>query len=185
MEWPVAEVLAGTADPGLLDRDDVVQPVLWAVMVALAAAWRWLGVEPAAVAGHSQGEIAAACVAGGLSLEDGARIVARRSQILAGLAGQGTMLSVAWDQQTAEGHLAGADGAYLAAVNGPSQVVLSGSRAALEPLAALAEAEGTRVRWLPVDYASHSPQIDQVRAELAEALAGVSPRRAGCRFTRR
>ena len=63
----------------------------------------------------------------------------------------------------------------LAAVNGPGQVVLSGSRAALEPLAAAAEAEGTRVRWLPVDYASHSPQIDQVRAELAEALAGVAP----------
>ena len=142
VDWPVAQVLRGTADPALLDRDDVVQPVLWAVMVALASTWQWLGVEPAAVAGHSQGEIAAACVAGGLSLADGARIVARRSQVLAGLAGQGTMLSVAWDQQTAQGHLAGADGAHLAAVNGPGQVVLSGSRAALEPLAEAAKAEG-------------------------------------------
>ena len=163
----------------------MVQPVLWAVMVALAAAWEWLGVTPAAVAGHSQGEIAAACVAGGLSLADGAQIVARRSQMLAGLAGRGTMVSVAWDQQTARERLAGVTGAVIAAVNGPGQVVLSGTRAALEPLAAAAEAEGTRVRWLPVDYASHSPQIDQVQAELAEALAGISPAAGRVPFYRR
>jgi acyl transferase domain-containing protein len=175
VDWPVAEVLAGEADPALLDRDDVIQPVLWAVMVSLAAAWEWLGVVPAAVAGHSQGEIAAACVAGGLSLADGAKIVARRSQVLAGLAGQGTMVSVGWGQETARDRLAGTSGAELAAVNGPGQVVLSGSRRALEPLAAAAEAEGTRVRWLPVDYASHSAQIDQVEAELAQALAGIAP----------
>jgi acyl transferase domain-containing protein/D-arabinose 1-dehydrogenase-like Zn-dependent alcohol dehydrogenase/acyl carrier protein len=175
VDWPVAQVLAGQADPGLLDRDDVVQPALWAVMVALAEAWRWLGVVPAAVAGHSQGEIAAACVAGGLSLEDGARVVALRSKVLAGLAGQGTMLSVAWDEDTARGHLAGTDSAVVAAVNGPGQVVLSGARQALEPLAAAAEAEGTRVRWLPVDYASHCPQVERVEAELVEALAGISP----------
>jgi acyl transferase domain-containing protein len=181
VDWPVAQVLAGRADAGLLDRwgglggDEIVQPVLWAVMVALAEAWRWLGVTPSAVAGHSQGEIAAACVAGGLSLQDGAMIVARRSQVLAALAGQGTMLSVAWDEQTAAGHLSRMPGAHLAAVNGPGQVVLSGTRQALEPAAAAAEAEGTRVRWLPVDYASHCAQIDQVEAELGEVLAGITP----------
>src|SRR5262249_26902980 len=154
---------------GLLDRDDVVQPVLWAVMVALAEAWQWLGVTATAVAGHSQGEIAAACVAGGLSLEDGARIVSRRSRVLAALAGQGTMVSVAWDERTARDRLAGVSGVELAAVNGPGQVVLSGAREVLEPLTAAAQAEGTRVRWLPVDYASHSAHVDQVRDELAEA----------------
>ena len=80
--------------PGL-DRVDVVQPVLWAVMVSLAALWRSVGVVPDAVIGHSQGEIAAACVAGALSLEDAARVVALRSRLLVGLAGAGGMVSLA------------------------------------------------------------------------------------------
>ena len=80
--------------PGF-DRVDVVQPVLFAVMVSLAGLWRACGVRPDVVVGHSQGEIAAACVAGGLSLEDAAQVVALRSRALAGLAGRGGMVSVA------------------------------------------------------------------------------------------
>ena len=76
-------------------RVEVVQPALFAVMVSLARVWQALGVAPAAVAGHSQGEIAAAHIAGGLSLGDAARVVAVRSQALAGLAGRGGMVSVA------------------------------------------------------------------------------------------
>ena len=95
VDWSLAEVLAGaTGAPGL-DRVDVVQPALWAVMVSLAAVWQAAGVVPDAVAGHSQGEIAAACVAGILSLEDAARVVALRSRALAALAGRGGMVSVA------------------------------------------------------------------------------------------
>ncbi|WP_374343866.1 type I polyketide synthase, partial [Streptomyces sp. 8ZJF_21] len=94
VDWSLTGVLRG-AGPGL-ERVDVVQPVLWAVMVSLAEVWRSCGVVPAAVVGHSQGEIAAAVVAGGLSLEDGARVVALRSQAIArGLAGRGGMMSVA------------------------------------------------------------------------------------------
>nr|WP_269217517.1 acyltransferase domain-containing protein [Streptomyces clavuligerus] len=78
--------LTGVVRSGVgLDRVDVVQPVLWAVMVSLASVWRGFGVVPAAVVGHSQGEIAAAVVAGGLSLEDGARVVALRSRAVASL----------------------------------------------------------------------------------------------------
>ncbi|WP_203721081.1 acyltransferase domain-containing protein, partial [Paractinoplanes brasiliensis] len=84
VDWSLREVLA---DPAALDRVDVVQPALWAVMVSLAELWRHWGVEPAAVIGHSQGEIAAAVVAGGLSLADGARVVALRSQAIAAIAG--------------------------------------------------------------------------------------------------
>ncbi|MBW5485875.1 type I polyketide synthase, partial [Streptomyces bambusae] len=90
VEWSLSEVLS---DEVALARVDVVQPVLWAVMVSLAALWRAHGVEPAAVVGHSQGEIAAACVAGGLSLEDGARVVALRSRALLALSGRGGMVS--------------------------------------------------------------------------------------------
>ena len=95
VDWPVLDVVAGAAGAPGLERVEVVQPVLFAVMVSLAAAWEALGVVPEAVAGHSQGEIAAAHVAGVLSLGDAARVVAVRSQALAGLAGRGGMVSVA------------------------------------------------------------------------------------------
>src|ERR1039457_1445149 len=84
----------GEGAPGR-ETADVVQPVLWAVMVSLAATWQAAGVTPDAVAGHSQGEIAAATVAGILSLDDAARIVALRSKALLALAGRGAMVSVA------------------------------------------------------------------------------------------
>jgi acyl transferase domain-containing protein len=95
VDWDLTAVLRGEPDAPSYDRVDVVQPVMWAVMVSLAELWRHVGVEPEAVVGHSQGEIAAACVAGALSLRDGARIVALRSQVIASeLAGLGGMMSV-------------------------------------------------------------------------------------------
>ncbi|WP_416976017.1 acyltransferase domain-containing protein, partial [Streptomyces sp. 4F14] len=91
VDWSLTCVLR---DGGGLDRVDVVQPVLWAVMVSLAAVWEEYGVRPAAVLGHSQGEIAAACVAGALSLSDAARVVAVRSDALRQLQGLGDMASI-------------------------------------------------------------------------------------------
>ena len=105
------EVLRGVEGAPGLERVDVVQPVLWAVMVSLAAVWQAAGVVPDAVVGHSQGEIAAACVAGVLSLEDGARVVALRSRALAGLAGRGGMVSVAELGAGVRERLAGLGGA--------------------------------------------------------------------------
>jgi acyl transferase domain-containing protein len=175
VDWPVAEVLAG-ADEGLLERVDVVQPVLWAVMVALAAAWESLGVRPDAVAGHSQGEIAAATVAGILTIPDAARVVAVRSKALAGLPAGGAMVSVAWPAATAEQAVAQFGGrVWVAAVNGPGAVVLAGDREVLAGVVAVAEAEGVRVRWLPVSYASHGPDVDVVAGDLARDLAGLAP----------
>src|SRR5437016_1974730 len=91
VDWDLEQVISGAAE---LERADVVQPALWAVMVALAAVWQAAGVTPDAVVGHSQGEVAAAVVAGILSLEDGARVVAVRSRALSGLGAQGGMVSV-------------------------------------------------------------------------------------------
>ena len=93
--WSLIDVIRGVSGAPGLDRVDVVQPALWAVMVSLTELWRSVGVSPDAVIGHSQGEIAAAYVAGALSLEDAARVVALRSALLVGLSGAGGMVSLA------------------------------------------------------------------------------------------
>ncbi|MCK9873775.1 AMP-binding protein [Nocardiopsis dassonvillei] len=179
--WSVADLLR---DPEAFDfqRVDVIQPVLWAVMVSLAYVWECHGIVPDVVVGHSQGEIAAACVVGALSLEDGARVVARRSQALRGIAGQGGMLSVALSEAQARERLGGWEDLSLAVVNGPSSVVVSGGSAALVEFADACEREGVWVKRVPVDYASHSPHVDAVKEELRTQLAGVSPRSSGTLF---
>ncbi|WP_268987374.1 SDR family NAD(P)-dependent oxidoreductase [Streptomyces radicis] len=173
VEWDLVEVLR-CGDGGWLGRVDVVQPVLWAVMVSLAAVWRSHGVEPGAVVGHSQGEIAAACVCGALSLEDGARVVALRSRALRVLSGRGGMVSVAAPVGVV-GELIGAwpEVLSVAAVNGPGATVVSGESGALEELLAVLGREGVRARRVPVDYASHSPAVDELRDEVLAATADV------------
>ncbi|WP_380283481.1 type I polyketide synthase [Kitasatospora purpeofusca] len=172
-DWSLLEVLRDGSG-ALLERVDVVQPVLFAVMVGLARWWESCGVRPAAVIGHSQGEIAAAHVAGLLSLEDAVRLVVSRSRALRGVTGGG-MLSVGVDAERAA-ELVAEDGRLsLAAVNGPSSVVLSGEIEALTAVVERCEREEVRARWIPVDYASHSAYMDAVRDEVVELSAGVRP----------
>nr|QOU09222.1 type I PKS [Streptomyces sp.] len=174
IEWDLLEVLR---EEGPLERVDVVQPVLWAVMVSLAQVWRSVGVEPSAVIGHSQGEIAAACVSGALSLEDGARLVALRSRAIAGeLAGLGGMVSVAASVERVEELLEGHDGVWIATVNGPAATVVAGSPEALDAVLAAAEAVGVRARRVAVDYASHTPHVERIRRRLLELAAPIVPR---------
>ncbi|THC39315.1 acyltransferase domain-containing protein, partial [Streptomyces sp. A1499] len=132
VDWSLHDVLRDAAE---LERVDVVQPALFAVMVSLAALWRSFGVEPDAVVGHSQGEIAAAYVAGALSLEDAARVVALRSQAILALSGQGGMVSLAVTVEAARERIARWDGRIsVAAVNGPGSVVVAGDADALDEL---------------------------------------------------
>ncbi|MEU6666933.1 type I polyketide synthase [Streptomyces sp. NPDC046727] len=179
VDWSPDEAIRS---PQALERVDVVQPVLWAVMVSLAELWRAAGVRPDAVLGHSQGEIAAACVAGALSLEDGAKVVALRAKALLALAGRGGMLSVPLPEAEVRARLDSRPGLGVAAVNGPATVVVSGETAALDEAQAAWEAEGVRVRRIPVDYASHSPHVAEVRDRLAADLAGIAPRPAEVTF---
>ncbi|MFC4562162.1 SDR family NAD(P)-dependent oxidoreductase [Nocardiopsis mangrovi] len=165
--WSLTDTLD---DEAALTRVDVVQPALWAVMVSLAELWRARGVRPSAVVGHSQGEIAAAVVAGALSLRDGARIVALRSRLIAAeLAGPGGMASVSLAEDEIVPRLG--QGLSVAAVNGPAQVVVAGDRPALESLVERLTAEGVQARMIAVDYASHSAQVDAVEEDLVAALA--------------
>ncbi|WP_345599988.1 type I polyketide synthase [Thermocatellispora tengchongensis] len=171
LDLPLLDALG---DPAALERVDVVQPALFAVMVSLAGLWRAYGVEPAAVTGHSQGEVAAAYVAGALTLHDAARVVALRGRALVALAGRGAMASVALPAAEVEARLP--SGLSVAAVNGPNSVVVSGEPGAVAAFVAACEAEGVRARRVAVDYASHSPQVEAVRAELLDALAPIRPR---------
>ena len=161
----------------------VVQPVLFAVQVGLAALWRDRGVEPDAVIGHSMGELAAACVAGALSLEDAARVICRRSALLRRIRGQGAMLSVGLAQVDAEAAIAGRTHAVAVAVaNSPQATVLAGDPVALADLAGELTARGVFCRAIQVEVASHSPQVDPLLPALRAALVDVAPRAASVPF---
>ncbi len=179
VDWSLVDVLRGTPGAPGLDRVDVVQPALFAVMVSLAELWASVGVTPDAVIGHSQGEIAAAHVAGALSLRDAARVVALRSKLLVELSGSAGMVSLACGVDRARELLAGldihADRADIAVINGRSAVVVSGESSALDALMRQCEALQIRARRIDVDYASHSAQVEAIDGRLQEALSGLEP----------
>ncbi|WFE65050.1 type I polyketide synthase [Micromonospora sp. WMMD714] len=180
VEWDLLEVVSGGVG---LDRVDVVQPVLFAVMVSLAEVWRVFGVVPGVVVGHSQGEIAAACVAGVLSLGDAARVVAVRSRLLGVLSGRGGMAVLGVSVGVVEGLLVGFGGrVVVAAVNGPSSVVVSGEVGALGELVVRCGELGVWVRVVDVDYAAHSFQVDEVVGRLGVELGSVVPVSGGVPF---
>ncbi|MGW5249464.1 thioester reductase domain-containing protein [Streptomyces sp. NPDC004129] len=183
VDWSLEDVLRGAEGAPDLERLDVVQPALFAVHVSLAALWRSYGLEPAAVIGHSQGEIAAACVAGGLSLPDAARVIALRSRIALALQGTGGMGAVGLPRAEVEARLEKWAGRLSVAVeNGPSSVLVAGERDALGEFIAECAAEGAQTKRFPTDFASHSPQVERVREEMLAALAPVRPRTGSVPF---
>ncbi|MCX5192136.1 type I polyketide synthase, partial [Streptomyces sp. NBC_00268] len=157
VDWSLLDVVRGAEGAPTLERVDVVQPALFSVMVSTAALWRSWGVEPAAVVGHSQGEIAAAHVCGALSLRDATKVVALRSKALIDVIGHGGMASVAESADVVEQRLAPwSDQVSVAVVNGPRSVVVSGEPDALDEFVEKMKADGVQARRIPVDYASHS-----------------------------
>ncbi|WUV69358.1 type I polyketide synthase [Streptomyces sp. NBC_01478] len=176
VSWSLTDTVCGGPEAADLDRIDVVQPVLFAVMVSLAEVWRSLGVTPDAVIGHSQGEIAAACAAGALALEDGAKIVALRSRMLATTAQDGGMAGIVapedrvrellepWESRVA-----------IAAINGPYSTSVSGEATAVRELVAACESQGVRARWIPASVPGHSPLMDRFEDRLRDELGHIAP----------
>lgn len=183
-DWKLGDVIQGGSGSPLLERVDVLQPVSWAVMVSLAELWRSVGVEPDAVVGHSQGEIAAAVVCGALTLADAARVVALRSRIIGRvLSGLGGMASVQLPADQVRRRLADWAGRLdIAAVNGPQSTVVAGDADAVTALIAAYEVEEVQARRIPVDYASHSAHVQRLRDELLTALGPITPRPARIPF---
>ncbi|HEX6351756.1 non-ribosomal peptide synthetase/type I polyketide synthase [Actinophytocola sp.] len=179
-DWSLLDVLLRRMGAPDLDRVDVVQPALFAVMVSLARCWQAFGVEPAAVIGHSQGEIAAAYVAGALSRRDAARIVTLRSRTIVDIAGTGGMVSVSLGAADVVRLLARWAGRLdVAAVNGPRSTVVSGDAEAVDELMAHCAANDLFARRIPVDYASHSTHVESLEATLGRVLDGIEPTSCG------
>ncbi|MFE7620096.1 SDR family NAD(P)-dependent oxidoreductase, partial [Streptomyces sp. NPDC057496] len=182
--WSVREVLAGEeGDHPSFGRVDVVQPALFAMGVALSALWRSLGVEPAAVVGHSQGEVVAAVVSGALTLEQGAQIVAQRSKAVLACAGQGGMALIERPLAVVEEFLTPyGDALSVAAVNTAGSTVISGQADAIEQIVTELQEKEVYARKINVDYASHNAQMDPLLPALADGFEGLAPRRADLAF---
>ncbi|OBG22025.1 type I polyketide synthase [Mycobacterium sp. 852002-51057_SCH5723018] len=171
LRLPLRQVMWG-ADPELLQSTEFAQPALFALEVALVALWQSWGVTPDLVIGHSVGEIAAAHVAGALSLADAARLVAARGRLMARLPAGGAMVAVAATEAEVTPLLTKDVG--IAAVNGPDSVVVSGEAAAVEAVADRLSQQGRRVHRLAVSHAFHSPLMEPMVDEFSAVAAEVS-----------
>nr|WP_165606847.1 type I polyketide synthase [Mycolicibacterium iranicum] len=161
--------------PHMVTSIDQVQPTLFTMQVAMAAALKDHGARPGAVIGHSMGEAAAAVVAGALSLEDGARVICRRSRLMSTIAGSGAMASVELPAKQVLSELRGAEDVVVAVVASPESTVIGGDTDTVRALIAAWEERGVSAREVAVDVASHSPQVDPILDELADVLAEITP----------
>ncbi|MFD3595945.1 amino acid adenylation domain-containing protein [Nocardia sp. NPDC058640] len=175
LDWSVLDVLREQPDAADLDRVEVTQPVLFTVMVGLARVWESLGVTPSAVIGHSQGEVAAAHIAGILDLRDATMTIARRGAVMSAITGRGAMVSLPLSL-TAATALVTPYGLGIACVNGPESTVVSGSSAAIEALLAECADKHIDARVVPVPMPSHSTHVDELIDPIRAALASLSPR---------
>ncbi|MGP4004628.1 SDR family NAD(P)-dependent oxidoreductase, partial [Streptomyces sp. 8N706] len=164
--WSVTDVLRRTANAPSLDRVDIVQPTLFTMMVALARTWQAHDVHPDAVIGHSQGEIAAAHIAGALTLNDAARLIAQRAAALPQLSGHGTMASITLPPDHLTPLLP--HGVTIAAHNSPTTTVVAGDTTALHTLLQHCTAHGIHARAIPVDYASHTHHVETLKTTLLD-----------------
>jgi acyl transferase domain-containing protein len=174
--WSLRTLLEDAVDGEELDRIDVLQPALTGIAIALARQWEHWGVKPAAVVGHSSGEIAAAHVAGAISLAEAALIACARGAVVRELAPAGAMALVALAASAVGGELARVGHrAVVAGANSPTMTVLSGDVDAIESVVAAFGARGVFARRLRVEFASHGPHMDALAPELVRRVASVAP----------
>jgi acyl transferase domain-containing protein/acyl-CoA synthetase (AMP-forming)/AMP-acid ligase II/acyl carrier protein len=162
------------SDLDKLNHTAITQPAIFSIQVALAALWRSWGVEPDAVAGHSVGAYAAAVVAGCLSLEDGARLVAARGRLMGSLPRGGSMVAVRASEADVLEALEGCSaGVGIAALNGPKETVISGVENEVAAVSAALEAKGFRTVTLKVSHAFHSVLMDPILTDFFQVASSL------------
>ena len=179
VSWSLVEELSRDEHDSRMQETSIAQPSIFALQVALAASWASRGVRPAAVVGHSVGEIAAAHLSGALSWEDACCVAIHRGRTMDLATSKGGMIAAGLSQEETLKWIEGYEGKVsLAAINGPTSVTISGDAEAIEQLAVKIEAEGIFCRRLAVEYAFHSPQMHPVRDPLLRCLANLRPQRS-------
>jgi acyl transferase domain-containing protein/NADPH:quinone reductase-like Zn-dependent oxidoreductase/SAM-dependent methyltransferase/acyl carrier protein/short-subunit dehydrogenase len=176
--FSLLEELNRPEESSQMHRTEIAQPAIFAIQIALAKLWKSWGTQPAAIVGHSVGEVAAACVAGVLSLEEAARVIVLRARLMDDCArGQGTMLAVGLDEEAARALMARHDRtATIAAFNGPRSLTIAGPRLSLKAMAAELELDGVFVRFVPVDHPFHHPLMRPASEALEEVLEDLTPK---------
>ncbi|MBT2423394.1 SDR family NAD(P)-dependent oxidoreductase [Streptomyces sp. ISL-22] len=175
--WSVVDELGLPPDSWRLEATEVAQPLLFAVQVGIVAVLRERGITPAMVIGHSVGEVAAAHVAGALSLAQAAQVISERGRVQATTAGMGRMAAVGLSaEKAAEEIAAWGEALEIAGVNSPKDVTITGDADALAALGARLTDRGVFFRDLGLDYAFHSRALDGQQASLVEALKDLQPR---------
>ncbi len=176
--WSLKEAMMADEASSRMARTELAQPANFALQVALTRLWASYGIHPAAVVGHSVGEVASSYVAGVYTLEEAVHVSYYRSQLQQSAAGQGAMLAVGLREADALDLLSGASGVSIAAINSFNAVTLSGDTGQLKAIAERLEERGVFNKFLRVEVAYHSPQMEPLREPLLAALADLSPKPA-------
>ncbi len=170
---PLLSVMFAEEDDSV-HQTHYTQPALFALEYALFTLWQSWGVVPTAVMGHSVGEYVAACVAGVFSLEDGLKLIAARGRMMQALPPGGTMAAVFSDEARVRTAIAPyPNEVSIAAVNGPQNVVISGSETAVNTILNQFAADGIKAKALTVSHAFHSPLMEPMLAEFAAVAAEI------------
>ncbi|NMM48996.1 type I polyketide synthase [Marinigracilibium pacificum] len=177
VDWNLLEVLNAT-DNSYLERIDIIQPALFAIEIALAKLWESWGIKPDAIIGHSMGECAAAYIAGALDLTDAAKIITKRSKLMASVAGQGYGMAVTeLNSVDINKYISGFDSLSVAVYNSNSSTVIAGKTEELSVVLEKLDAEGIFCKEVKVDVASHSLQMEPLVAPLFESLQSITPKK--------
>ncbi len=174
--WSLIEEMTQDEESSKINSTNIAQPAIFGLQVALAELWKSWGIEPSKVVGHSVGEVAAAYVAGAYTMEDAVTIIYHRSRLQDETGGNGRMVAVGLSQAEARKAIAGKEEqVQIAVVNSPGLLTLAGDTGPLEEVVAVLEEEGKFVRWLRIDYAFHTHQMEPIKEELLKELANIKP----------
>lgn len=173
--WSIYAALTEDETSSRITRTEIAQPANFVIQVALTRLWERRGIQADAIIGHSVGEVAAAYACGALTLEDAIKVSVHRSRLQASTAGKGTMLAVGLAEVEAFAAIKEYDKLAIGAINSPSGVTLSGDPGQLKRIASKLEDKQIFNRFLDVEVAYHSPQMDVIKHELLESLAGIRP----------